>query len=83
MRMRWFLDYLAAFETLILNRNVGDFKAIFKARHAFRKWKHDFDKDREEIARTRVVDEVPERRPYSILWKYYAQGKRTFTDMEK
>ncbi|MDD6553142.1 MAG: glycosyltransferase family 2 protein [Prevotellaceae bacterium] len=83
MRMRWFLDYLAAFETLILNRNLGDFKAIFKARHAFRKWKHDFDKDREEIARTRVVDEVPERRPYSILWKYYAQGKRTFTDMEK
>ena len=35
MRMRRFLDYLAAFETLVLNRNWGDFKAIFKARRAF------------------------------------------------
>lgn len=30
MIMRWFLDYLAAFSTLILNRNVGDFKAILR-----------------------------------------------------
>ena len=40
MRMRRFLDYLAAFETLVLNRNWGDFKAIFKARRAFKAWKH-------------------------------------------
>ena len=38
MRMRRFLDYLAAFETLVLNRNWGDFKAIFKARRAFKAW---------------------------------------------
>ena len=43
MRMRRFLDYLAAFETLVLNRNWGDFKAIFKARRAFKAWKHEFD----------------------------------------
>ena len=36
MRMRRFLDYLAAFETLVLNRNWGDFKAIFKARRLSR-----------------------------------------------
>ena len=41
MRMRRFLDYLAAFETLVLNRNWGDFKAIFKARRAFNAWKKD------------------------------------------
>ena len=31
MRWRWFLDYLAAWETLILNRNWGDFRAIYRA----------------------------------------------------
>lgn len=49
MRVRWFLDYLAAFETLILNRKWGDFKAIFRARKAFHRWKHDFDADRKRI----------------------------------
>lgn len=78
MRMRWFLDYLAAFETLILNRNWGDFKAIFRARHAFSQWKHDFDKDREEIKRTRVVTVPVGRESYSILWLYYAKGLKTF-----
>jgi GT2 family glycosyltransferase len=78
MRVRWFLDYLAAFETLILKRNWGDFKAIFKARRAFAKWKHDFDADREEIRRTRVAGAPDGREPYSILWKYYAKGIKTF-----
>ena len=40
MRMRRFLDYLAAFETLVLNRNWGDFKAIFKARRSFKALYH-------------------------------------------
>lgn len=44
MRVRWFLDYLAAFEMLILKHNLGDFKAIFKARRAFQAWKHDLMK---------------------------------------
>lgn len=50
MRVRWFLDYLAAFETLIVNRKWGDFKAIFCARRAFSKWKHEFDADRRHIS---------------------------------
>lgn len=49
MHVRWLLDYLAAFETLIVNRKWGDFKAIFRARKAFHRWKHDFDADRKRI----------------------------------
>jgi GT2 family glycosyltransferase len=78
MRVRWFLDYLAAFETLIINRNWGDFKAIFKARRAFQHWKHDFDKDREEIKRARKAGAPDGREPYSILWNYYAKGRKTY-----
>jgi hypothetical protein len=61
MRVRWFLDYLAAFETLILNRNFADFKAIFKARRAFKNWIDDFASDREDIKLSTNVDEIPER----------------------
>lgn len=81
MAARWFLDYLAAFETLILKRNFGDFKAIFRARHAFRKWKKDFRKDRKDSMRCRVDSlTMPERQPYSILWQYYVKGRKRYSE---
>ncbi len=80
MRMRWFLDYLAAFEMLILKRNVGDFKAVFRARKAFAKWKKDFADDRRRIQQSRKSDEpIPEQKRLSILWQYYAKGRKTFS----
>ena len=82
MRWRWFLDYVAAFETLMVNRNVGDFKAIFRARRDFQRWKHDFDADRETIKKKRVCTlQMPARQPYSILWQYYVKGKRRFSEL--
>ncbi len=81
MRVRWFLDYLAAFQTLILQGNMGDFKAIFRARRAFQKWKHDFDADREAIAAARTVQHVPEQVRFSVLWQYYAKGRKTFLQL--
>ena len=81
MRWRWFLDYLAAWETLILNRNLGDFKAIYKARRAFKRWRHDFDSDRQTIQASRVAKEIPEQRPFSLLWHYYALGHKHFSDL--
>lgn len=80
MRVRWFLDYLAAFEMLILKRNLGDFKAIFKARRAFQAWKHDFDEDRKKIQENRVEEKIPQVFDCSILWQYYARGKKLFSD---
>ena len=49
MLVRWLLDYVAAWQTLVMNRNVGDFLAIYRARHAFRRWRKDFKSDRQEI----------------------------------
>ena len=79
MRWRWFLDYVAAWETLIVNRNLGDFKAIYKARRAFQKWKKDFEADRQQIQATRVAEKIPEQRPFSLLWQYYVKGHKHFS----
>lgn len=79
MRMRWWLDYLAAFQTLLAHGNVGDFKAIYRARKAFRQWREQFDADRQRIAAERRVETIPEIAPFSLVWQYYARGKKTFT----
>lgn len=83
MAVRKMLDYIAAFEALILQGNYNDFKAIFKARHAFQQWKHNFDADRVEIQNSRVVDSVTGRSDFSILWKYYFCGKKKYSDIYK
>lgn len=81
MRWRWVLDYLAAWQTLILNRNYGDFMAIYQARRAFKKWRKDFEDDRRRIQTERKETEIPERKNYSLLWQYYAKGKKHFSDL--
>lgn len=81
MRMRLVLDYVAAFQMLILKRNFGEFKAVFKARKDFKNWKHDFDESRELIRKFSVSFEIPERKRIFLLWNYYAKGKKTFADL--
>ena len=81
MRWRWFLDYLAAWETLILNRNWGDFCAIYRARLAFKKWRHDFDADRRQIQESRKETKIPEQRTFSLLWQYYAKGRKLYSQL--
>jgi len=82
MRWRWWLDYLAAWEMLILKRNVGDFKAVYRARHAFKRWKKDFEEDRRQIQASRVEKEIPERGCFSLLWQYYIKGRKTFDSID-
>ena len=79
MRWRWFLDYLAAWQTLLMNRNFGDFKAIYRARKAFKAWKKDFKADRREIQEWRRVEKIPEQKDFSLLWQYYAKGRKLFS----
>lgn len=81
MRMRCVLDYVAALETLVVNRNWGDFKAIIKARRAFKQWKHEFDADRDTIRANRTLNPVPERVGFSILWQYHVKGLKKFSQL--
>lgn len=81
MRVRWLLDYLAAFEMLLLKHSVADFKAVVRARRAFSRWKKDFKADREQIQASAVAADLPERSRFSLLWQYYVKGRRTFAEL--
>jgi hypothetical protein len=81
MRVRWALDYLAAWEMLILKHSWGDFKAVYRARHAFKQWRKDFDADRKAIQQSRVAKEIPEQRHFSLLWQYYVKGRKYFSQL--
>ena len=82
MRWRWWLDYLAAWEMLILKQNLGDFKAVYLARQAFKRWRKDFESDRQTIQASRVDTKIPERRDFSLLWQYKKKKKKTFRQLE-
>ena len=81
MVSRWFLDYLAAFQTLILNGNWGDCKAIFKARREFRRWIKDFRDDRLRIQKMRTPPQMKYRAPISLLWQYYVRRHRVYSKL--
>lgn len=78
MRVRFWLDYVAAFKSLLLDRNWGEFSAVLRGRRAFKAWKKDFVEDRKHIQARRVETSCKTRKPYSILWMYYVKGKHTY-----
>ena len=78
MRVRFWLDYVAAFKSLLLDRNWGEFSAVLRGRRAFKAWKKDFVEDRKHIQARRVETSCKMRKPYSILWMYYVKGKHTY-----
>lgn len=78
MRMRFVLDYVAAIQMLVLKRNIGEFKAVVRARKDYKAWKRDFADERQRIQSMRVVDKIPEQMSFSLLWCYYVKGKKTF-----
>ena len=81
MRMRWLLDYVAAWEMLLLQHNWGDFCAVYRARRAFKRWRSDFAADRQAIQSGRRLAAVPERRSFSILWQYYVRGRKCYSQL--
>ena len=81
MRWRWVLDYVAAWQTLILQRKLGDFKAIYRARRDFKRWRKDFAEDRRRIQQGRVGQSIPEQHGFSLLWQYYVKGRKHFSDL--
>ncbi len=81
MRWRWVLDYVAAWEMLLLKHSWGDFKAVYRARRAFRRWRSDFEADRQAIQSSRVDKKIPEQRHFSLLWQYYVKGRKTFSTL--
>lgn len=80
MRLRFFLDWLAAFQFLVTGK-VGDAKAVIRGRRAFNKWKKDFCETRREIQRSRVMEHVEGIYSFSLLWQYYVRGRKKYSDL--
>lgn len=82
MRVRHFLDYLAALQYLVKGE-FGNARAVVKARREYRRIRSDFEADRENIQRMRTIHSVPERKGFLLLWQCYVKGKKTFAELEK
>jgi len=87
LRIRFFLDVLAAFQFL-LKGDLGNFKAVFAARKEYKRQLPDFYNDRQHIQLYRnlavnksVQKFLPERTSFSILWQFYVKGKKVFSDL--
>jgi GT2 family glycosyltransferase len=80
MRRRALLDYVAAAKFL-LSGNVGDFKAVVAARREFARVKGSYAAARKENLGKAVSDVIPERVNFSILWQYYAKGRKLFSNL--
>ena len=79
MRVRWWLDYVAAFQMLLLKGNFGDFRAVFRARRAFKSWRKQFADDRLRIQAGRQGGKIAEQTDFSLLWMCYVKGHRRFS----
>lgn len=85
MRIRAILDYVAAAK-MILTDGWKHAKAVYDARCEFHRLKPDFQLSRQEnlakaIQAERNTNPIPERISQSLLWLYYAKGKKKFSDI--
>ena len=82
MRVRWWLDMLAAMQFLA-KFDLGNFKAVLKANKEFSRIRPEFEADRKRnLERRKIVGRVPERCDFSILWQFYVKGKKTFGELK-
>lgn len=80
MLVRTFLDHLAALQFL-LKGQIDNMKAVFRARSEYKRLRSYFQKAREENLQKTRVDLIPERIKSSILWQFYAKGRKRFSQL--
>jgi len=81
LAQRYFLDYLAALQKL-LSGKAQDALAIVRARFEYSHIKHEFDNQRRENMELTKVNPIPEMQPGNLLWAYYFQKIRKFSDFK-
>ena len=80
MRVRFWLDALASVQFLLTGK-WGSFLAVWRGRRDFFRMRPQFVADRERNLKATVLSPVPEQTAVSILWQYYARGKKTFKEI--
>ena len=77
MRMRCLLDYVAAAK-MLLTDGPSHAAAVLRARREYKARRHEFRPQREENLRLSTGKPIAEILPASLLWLYYARGRKTF-----
>lgn len=80
MFARLFLDWLAALVFWVKGER-GSAREVIHARSEFNRLRPEFEASRMENIEKAVVDVVPERVNYCILWKYHVKRNKTFTSL--
>lgn len=81
MRIRFFLDHIAALKTLLLDGNLKEAQAILAGRRAFKAWRNDFIIERRHIESKENQGVRDMRKSYSVLWKYYVEKHHTYKEL--
>lgn len=79
MRVRAVLDYVAAL-SFVLKGQLPNAKAVIQARRDYGKLRASFLPSREENLKLTRHFHIPERVAGSLLWKFYVQGKKKFSE---
>ncbi len=77
MCLRFLLDYMAAC-AFLAKGEVGNAKAVCRARTEFWRLRWSFSASREENLQKMTVRHVREQLDFSVLWKYHVCNKKTF-----
>ncbi len=80
MRHRALLDHVAACKFL-LTLDVANARAVWRARKEFHRIRAQYDNARRENLQHATTTDLPERTNNSILWQFYAKGRRTFKQL--
>lgn len=80
MRIRTWLDYVAAL-TFLLKGQLPNACAVLQARKEFKVMRQDFSEARRENLIKTSLNPIPERIKSSILVRFYAKGKKLFSQL--
>ncbi|NDV81157.1 glycosyltransferase family 2 protein [Bacteroides sp. 51] len=80
MRVRCFLDYLAAFQ-FFLKGQFPNARAVLRARREYHAIRKDFSSNRSENLEKTIVKSIPEQIKSCILVQFYVKGKRAFSQL--
>ena len=78
MRVRCFLDYLAAFQ-FFLKGQFPNARAVILARKEYKAIRKDFSGNRSENLKKTIINSIPEQIKNCILVQFYVKGKKTFS----
>jgi GT2 family glycosyltransferase len=78
MRVRFWLDYIAAAKFL-LSRHLKDAGAVYLARRDFRRLRDSYLSVRQENIEKTILTPIPEQMPRSLIVAFYLKGKKTYS----